>query len=180
MTRPRHKTESWWQAAPETAELVRQRLAALDLGSMARQVRVYWNPRMRTTAGVARPWDNTILLNPRLREISPEEIHRTLLHELAHLLVHWRYPRRRVPQHGAEWRQACADLGIPGERARHSLPWEKTRQTRRWKYTCRHCGLAIHRVRRLRHAAACLPCCRQFNRGRFDPRFQLLEEKLPG
>lgn len=133
---------------------------------------------MRTTAGVARPGEDVILLNPRLREVSQEEVRRTLLHELAHLLVHWRYEGYRVPQHGAQWRLACAQLGIPGERARHTLPWEKRRQSRKWQYTCRACGLSIQRVRRIKHAAACLPCCRKHNGGRFDARFQLLEEKL--
>ena len=71
-----------------------------------------WNARMRTTAGVAVASRWEIWLNPALRGISPHEVERTLLHELAHLLAQHRVGRRRIAPHGQEWRQACQDLGI--------------------------------------------------------------------
>ncbi len=44
----------------------------------------------------------------------PGQLHRTLLHELAHALA-WVHQRRTG--HGAAWQHWCAELGIPGERA---------------------------------------------------------------
>ncbi len=52
-----------------------------------------------------------------LRE-DPAELHRTLLHELAHALT-WEFHRGRG--HGDLWREYCARLGIPGERATHRV-----------------------------------------------------------
>lgn len=45
---------------------------------------------------------------------NPELLRRTLLHELAHALA-WVYFGHA--RHGAVWRNCCAELGIPGERA---------------------------------------------------------------
>ncbi len=44
----------------------------------------------------------------------PEQLWRTLLHELAHALT-WQYHHRLG--HGGIWKRYCAALGIPGERA---------------------------------------------------------------
>ena len=44
----------------------------------------------------------------------PELIRRTVLHELAHARAWEMYHERG---HGAAWQRACAELGIPGERA---------------------------------------------------------------
>lgn len=48
-----------------------------------------------------------------LRE-DPAQIHRTLLHELAHALA---WVRHRDTGHGAAWHRCCAELGIPDEKA---------------------------------------------------------------
>lgn len=45
---------------------------------------------------------------------NPEQIRRTLLHELAHALA---WERRRSRGHGRTWQHYCAALGIPDERA---------------------------------------------------------------
>lgn len=47
-------------------------------------------------------------------EIDPAEIHRTLLHEMAHALE---WVHLRSSGHGKVWQQCCAELGIPDERA---------------------------------------------------------------
>ena len=44
----------------------------------------------------------------------PEQLWRTLLHELAHALA-WHYHRNTG--HGSIWKRYCTALGIPGERA---------------------------------------------------------------
>ena len=83
-------------------------------------------PRLSTTAGLACWRTRTISLNPKLMEVSPAEVQRTLRHELAHFLAQHRAGRRRIAAHGAEWRKACRDLGIPNESRCHDLPLKRT------------------------------------------------------
>jgi predicted SprT family Zn-dependent metalloprotease len=114
-----------------------------------------------------------VSLNPRLAPHGDAEIDRTLRHELAHLLAQFRSGRRRIPAHGAQWRQACCDLRIPDEKRCHSLPFPVTRKRRRYSYRCPNCRRDFPRVHRIRRAIACLACCRKYNRGKFDARFRL-------
>jgi len=162
---------------PDLVRLGRLRLAGLGLGALAFEAR--WNPRMRSCAGRAfsRP-PARIELNPLLRNLDDGEIERTFWHELAHLVAHARAGRRRIRPHGAEWRRACADLGIPDELPTHRLPLPRRRARWRHHYACPGCGTVLPRVRPLRARVACLACCRTHNRGRFDPRFQF--RRLPG
>jgi predicted SprT family Zn-dependent metalloprotease len=135
-------------------------------------VTVGWNSRMRTTAGIAIASRREIWLNPALRDISEDEVEKTLLHELAHLLAQHRHGRRRIAPHGAEWRQACIDLGIPDEKRTHQLPFVGRRMKRRYRLRCPGCGHSHERVRRPRGRIACLACCRIHNGGRYDERFR--------
>ena len=147
-------------------------LRAVGATALAERVRVEWNSRMRTTAGLAFPGRSLVRLNPKLREFGDAEIRRTLLHELAHLLAHERAGRRRIAPHGAEWRRACCDLGLPDEKRTHDLPLPRRKVARRHHYRCPACGTGIARVRPLRRGSACLSCCRAHNRGRYDARFR--------
>ncbi len=158
---------------PRLEERAAELLHSLGAGKIARGVRVVWNPRLRTAAGRADCRGQIISLNPLLFGHSAAEIERTFLHELAHLLAQSRAGRRRIPPHGPEWRQACADLGIAGEARCHSLPFRVQRRARPYFYRCPACALEFPRTRRLRRAMACLACCRRLNRGRFDRRCQL-------
>lgn len=161
---------------------VRGILSALDADELGREIRVEWNARLFSAAGRADSRRKIISLNPRLREHDAAEIDRTLRHELAHLLAQFRAGRRRVPPHGAEWRQACHDLGIADEARCHTLPFPIQRRARRFLYRCERCGKEFPRVRRIKRTVACLECCRKFNRGKFDPtaRLRLVEgEKAP-
>ncbi len=216
----------------QARELLRQ----LGAHKLAREVRVEWNPRMRTAAGRAAFRKKLISLNPLLldlqagahalariqfdtqelecnkhsslthspgvksittklecrmhsslsrnasdvseksepsRPVVQDEIDRTLRHELAHLLAQWRVARRRIAPHGAEWRQACRDLGIAGEARCHNLPFAAKVYPPRYVYRCPNCQQEFPRVRRIRRAIACLACCRAHNRGEFDARFRL-------
>ena len=135
---------------------------------------VGWNSRMRTTAGVAVSWRWEIWLNPALQVISEEEVHRTLLHELAHLVAQYRSGRRRIAPHGDEWRQACRDLGIPGEGRTHQLPFEGRRMKRKYLLRCPVCGDSHARVRRPKRRIACLACCRLHHGGRYHERFRFI------
>lgn len=135
-------------------------------------VTVGWNPRMRTTAGIANAARWEVWLNPSLRDISENEVEKTLLHELAHLLAQYRHGRRRLSPHGPEWREACRDLGIPDEKRTHQLPFVGRRMKRRYLLRCPGCGEGHQRVRRPKGTVACLACCRSHNKGTYDERFR--------
>lgn len=141
-------------------------------GRIADEVRVKWNPRLRTCAGRADYRKKLISLNPQLHN-HPGEIDRTFRHELAHLLAQFRSGRRRILPHGAEWRAACIDLGIGDEKRCHDLPFASGERARRFLYRCPNCKRDFPRVRRIRRAIACLACCRAHNHGKFDGRFRL-------
>ncbi|CAN5449541.1 hypothetical protein BH20VER3_BH20VER3_21080 [soil metagenome] len=141
--------------------------------TLADRLVVEWSARLRTAAGRAEYRRPRVLLNCRLCTYGPAEIDRTLRHELAHLLAHFRAGRGRIAPHGAEWRRACADLGIADETRCHSLPFPVRRQKRRYLYLCPHCGCEFPRTRPLRRTSACPACCRASNCGRYDGRFKL-------
>jgi len=151
----------------------RRRLDELGLHEGALKVQVIWNSRLRSTAGYAK-WPNwRVELNPRLTEFEGQ-VERTLLHELAHLIAYARAGRRKIEPHGAEWRQACVDLGIPDESARHTLPLPRTRQARKWTYQCPVCHTKVERVKKFQRYTACLACCKKHTGGRYDARFQFV------
>ena len=157
-------------------QLAREHATELGLTGLAEKVKVKWNPRMRSTAGRAYYQHFEIELNPKLIEISEEELHRTFLHELAHLVARVRTFPRRIAPHGVEWQLACCDLGIPGEKATHNLPLPSSSQARKWLYTCPHCNAVISRARRMkRKHVACYPCCKSYNHGKYHKRFALQE-----
>ena len=148
-------------------------LARIRRDPLARSLRVEWNSRLRSAAGRADFRSGLVSLNPRLVHHGDAEIDRTLRHELAHLLAQFRAGRRRISPHGAEWREACRDLGIADEVRCHTLPFPVNRRARRFTYICPNCRRDFPRARRLRRAMACLPCCRAHNGGAFDRRFRL-------
>jgi SprT protein len=150
-------------------------LRKLGHEDLAVQVRVRWNSRMQSTAGLAYPSKALIKLNPRLQPFGFAEVEQTLKHELAHLLAHHRSGRRRISPHGPEWRKACADLGLTDERRCHTLPLPRRQVAKRHHYQCPACGMAVLRVRPIRRPSACLPCCRKHNGGRYDQRFRFVK-----
>jgi predicted SprT family Zn-dependent metalloprotease len=152
-------------------------LAEAGAEEVARIVRVVWNSRMRSTAGLAYPRRGLVHLNPRLREFGGEEVDRTLRHELAHLLAHHRAGRRRIAPHGPEWARACRDLGLVDEKRCHNLPLPRRQMTARHFYRCPNCALELKRVRPLRRKSACLVCCRRHSGGSYDERFRF--KKVP-
>ena len=157
----------------------RNLLRELGAAKLAREIRVEWNPRLKTAAGRADFRQKLISLNPLLRGVQAglafnrEEIDRTLRHELAHLLAQFRVGRRRIAPHGPKWREACRDLGIADEARCHNLPFASKSFPPRFVYVCPNCRQEFLRVRRTRRAIACLACCRKHNGGNFDPRFRL-------
>jgi predicted SprT family Zn-dependent metalloprotease len=156
----------------------RELLRSLGAKRIATELRVEWNPRLQTAAGRADYRQKLISLNPRLAE-HPEEVDRTLRHELAHILAQFRQKsRRRIAPHGPEWQQACCDLGIAGEKRCHTLPFPAKRYAPRFIYRCPNCRRDFPRVRKIKRTVACLACCRAHNGGEFDLRFRLRLTKL--
>jgi SprT protein len=159
----------------ETAVILqtaRDLLNANGAARIANDLRVEWNPRLKTAAGRADYREKLISLNPRLLEY-PIEIDRTLRHELAHILAQFRAGRRKISPHGVEWQQACIDLEIADEKRCHNLPFPARTYAARFVYRCPNCRQEFPRVRRMRRAVACLACCRKHNGGGFDLRFRL-------
>ena len=166
------------QALHSMLEEAMQRLEELSGATFASKVNVVWNSRMRSTAGRAFWPEAKVELNPKLISISLEEVRRTLLHELAHILAYHRCGRMRIAPHGEEWQIACADLGIPGERATHSLPLPRRSQQKKWRYSCPSCGEGVDRVRQMKRYVACYSCCQKFNGGKYDKKFLLVSEQI--
>jgi SprT protein len=150
----------------------REMLHSLGANRIANELRVEWNPLLRTAAGRADYREKRISLNPRLSEY-PTEIDQTLRHELAHILAQFRAGRRRISPHGIEWQHACVDLGIADEKRCHNLPFSARTYAARFVYRCPNCRQEFPRVRRVRRTVACLACCRKHNGGDFDRRFRL-------
>jgi predicted SprT family Zn-dependent metalloprotease len=140
---------------------------------LCERLHIGWNSRMKTTAGVAIASYGEIWLNPMLKTISPEEVTRTLLHELAHLVASHRHGRRRLAPHGKEWKQACHDLGIPNEARTHHLPLKGYSQQKKYRLLCPACGEGHDRVRLPKRRVACLSCCRLHHGGLYHERFRL-------
>lgn len=153
-------------------------LHTLSLHNLEARVTVEWNPRMRSAAGRAFWPQGLIQLNPRLAKIAPTEVERTVLHELAHLIAYERNPHRAIKSHGPEWQKACADIGIPGEKATHQLELPTRSMTRKWQYECPACQKTFDRVRRFKGAVACYECCLKTRQGSYDERFRLIERRL--
>jgi SprT protein len=151
----------------------RELLRSLGAKRIATEIRVEWNPRLKTAAGRADYRHKLISLNPQLVE-HPVEIDRTLRHEIAHILAQFREKsRRRISPHGPEWMQACRDLGIADEKRCHTLQFPATRSAPRFIYHCPNCQRDFPRLRKIKRIVACLACCRAHNGGEFDVRFRL-------
>lgn len=165
-------------ALRDILEQALKRLRVVGGNELASKVTVVWNSRMRSTAGRAHWPEAKVELNPKLISISLAEVRRTLLHELAHLLAYHRNRRRSIQPHGREWQQACADLGIPGESATHSLELPSVRQQKKWRYICPNCLEQIERVRKMTSFVACYQCCKTYNGGRYHARYRLRAERI--
>ena len=176
-SKPKDPQKRRGELSPELSLFASDKLNALGLRSVAEKLCVFWNSRMRSTAGLAYPQSCHIVLNPKLTEFGDGEVERTLLHELAHLVAHHRCGRRRIAPHGPEWRKACEDLGLFNEARCHDLPLPRRRMSRQFIYECPQCRTRLERVRAFRRAAACMVCCRRFSAGRYDERFKLLRVK---
>lgn len=154
--------------------LARELARRVGCRGLAKTISVYWNRRLKTTAGLACFERKAILLNPRLLEVDTKEVQKTLRHELAHFIAQYRVGRKKIAPHGVEWRAACRDLGIPNESCCHNLPFKPRRLLRRHFYECPACGTVMARVKPVKKEVACLRCCRKHNNGRYHDRFRFI------
>lgn len=177
---PPRRASAGLRRDPILEEVARMLVRQVGCHRLAKEVTVSWNPRMRTTAGLACYRTKSVILNPRLIEVSSGEVQRTLRHELAHLIAQARAGRRRIGAHGEEWQQACADLGIPDEKRCHELPFKPRRLARKHFYQCPECATMLSRVRRVKSRVACIKCCRKHNGGKYHERFRFREITGPG
>ena len=156
------------RALTATAQDLALNVRSYQVGS---RVTVWWNSRLQTTAGTADSGRYRIDLNPKLRTLGGHVVDRILRHELAHLVASDRYRDRYIAPHGTEWKRACEDLGIPGEKASHSLPLEGQSRQPRYAYRCPNCLLVVHRHRQMVRGSACVECCDNYNDGEYDEEF---------
>lgn len=163
-------------ADSELTRIAVKLLRGVGCEATAEQVAVVWHHRLTSTAGLARPAQSMVLLNPRLKTF-PDEVDRTLRHELAHLVAIARARGRRINAHGPEWKRACVELGIPGESRCHTLPLPRRAVNRKHVYRCPGCGFLLRRVRpiKARRRLACLDCCKRYAGGRFEQRFEFVK-----
>ena len=104
---------------------------------------VIWNTRLKTTAGRADYWANSIELNPRLKVEGPEAVYKTFIHELAHLVA------GPGAKHGARWERICLHLGGTGMRCHTYSTMKRKQRADRVFATCDACGYELRRTRPL-------------------------------
>lgn len=127
-----------------------------------RRAQVYWDPKLKSTAGTA--WGLEVTLNPKLARV-PMMIERIIRHELAHIIS--------TLEHGAAWKDACRRLGIPDEETHHDIPELRIKVKRKYRYVCPRCGMTYDRVVKPTKQLACSRCCLQHNGGKYSRKFHL-------
>jgi predicted SprT family Zn-dependent metalloprotease len=97
-----------------------------------------------TTAGRAFFREFEIRLSNQVLQ-TPEQVHDTVLHEYAHLVVFEKFGTKAKP-HGSEWRAVMRQLGL-SPTVTHDYPVEKRQMATRYIYRCDLCGFILRRVR---------------------------------
>jgi SprT protein len=100
-------------------------------------VKIDLNNEMRSRAGQANTLSDLIKINYRLHKANPEELEKTFLHELAHIVT--RKVFGFVKSHGHEWQSIMKKMNQEPERC-HSMDTselKRSRTKRRFIYTCR-------------------------------------------
>jgi SprT protein len=109
-------------------------------------------------------------INADLAEQHPENLRDTVIHEIAHCLVHLNYDYRCKP-HGQEWQDMMYRLGLPPERC-HFMEQPNLKRRKHGLHTY-HCGCAEHRLTTGKHnkiqiqgrTRKCVQCGEQLNYG---------------
>jgi len=126
--------------------------ARLGAPRRLRDLRVVFNPRLRTAVGRADFSGCTVELNARLLDRHPEELVPTLVHELCHLVAGAR------AGHGPRWRAAVQALGYPPETCHRLDVSDLAVRRRAWIWRCVGCGETYRRRHRRAHRYLCGDC----------------------
>lgn len=163
--RPLDETLSalWRESDPLPARALLHELAGVFLhawqaDSLAKTLRLAYNPKMRTTLGRAILNDQRIELNPRLLLDHPGQLLGTLGHELAHLVIWDRFGKNAQP-HGREFRTLMRQVHL-AEKATHNLPVEHLRRKRKAYLYLHRCSLCSYQfaARKARRNTYCRQC----------------------
>ena len=124
---------------------------------LAQQVRLGYNPRLRSTLGRALLDEARVELNTRLLREHPAHLIPTFVHELAHVAVYLRYGN--VAPHGIQFRTLMSTLALPAA-ATHNLPTGHLRRKRRrylYLHRCSDCSYSFV-ARSIRRGYYCIAC----------------------
>jgi len=167
---------SYWQPAADLQKMAQEILKEHAYEELSKEIKVFWNPLLQTTLGMALYHLNSVTLNPKIAD-NEEELHRTLRHELAHLIAYSKNSHRRISPHGQEWREACIELGLPEEEPCHDLPIKRRVIERKYHYSCPNptCQFEIARVKPFKNPVSCAHCCKKYNHGRFSAKYQMVK-----
>jgi len=120
----------------------------------------------RSRFGRCNYYTKTITLSKYLTELNDEErVTDTMLHEIAHALVHTRYGTRG---HSHTWKAVCNEIGCSGRRT-YNLTNTLTPPSR-YVFECPKCLRTVHVNRFLN--SACGKCCRDYNGGKFTSEYK--------
>lgn len=109
-------------------------------------------------------------INADLAEQHPENLRDTVIHEIAHCLVHLNYDYKCKP-HGQEWQDMMYRLGVVPERC-HLMEQPNLKRKKHGRVTY-HCGCTEHHLTMGKHnkiqiqgmTRKCLRCGEQLNYG---------------
>lgn len=136
---------------------------------------VRFSGRLTASGGMCYPSARRVRLSVHLlRHHGWAEVLEVLLHEMVHLWVYERFPRRgrrRPGPHGAEFRAALAAVG--GHRLR-CVPFARPRVRRLHVYRCPQ-GHEFLRQRRISPRLVCAACAR----ARLPARLEWVEQRAP-
>jgi len=132
---------------------------AWGINDLHRRVGIVYNPKLSTTLGRAILNSGVVELNPRLLNAHPKELIPTLIHELAHIVVHMRFGR--VAPHGNHFKVLMRALNL-SPKSTHSLPVDHLRHKRKkylYLHSCSECGyrFVARSFRRNYYCAECGP-----------------------
>jgi predicted SprT family Zn-dependent metalloprotease len=100
---------------------------------------IHLNWKMRSRAGLCKPYEGVIELNPNLLQ-DEKILEEVFIHELCHLVVSRRWPRAQA--HGERWKKLMTLCGMKPLRC-HNLVPEKRHLHRRWDLKC---ACQVHKV----------------------------------
>ncbi len=109
-------------------------------------------------------------INADLAEQYPDQLRDTVIHEIAHCLVHLNHDYRCKP-HGPEWQDMMYRLGVEPERC-HLMEQPNLKRKRHGRHTY-HCGCTEHQLTTGKHnkiqiygtTRHCLRCGEDLNYG---------------